>query len=229
MKHFGGVCGKVQVADLGRRHLDELKGLLVLLDLGAADLPHDRLLLVLVDGYGRAVYPRAGLPVLEAHIRAGQHVRVAHGDGGLVQLEYGRVGVDGRVRIADELIDGLGRVGAAQLGAHRILGRVGVELSGQVAARGQVLEAEEVGPACGAAAARILAHELDLPQRLGRGGRSGREARRAAYEHHLRVAVLVARQVLLLLGMEEPYHVALRSQIQLSIHYFLLMCAKHIT
>ena len=70
-----------------------------------------------------------------------------------------------------------------------------------------MLEAKEVGPARGAATTRVLLHQLDLPQRLGRRSRGSRETRCAAYEHVLTAAVVVVGQVLLLLCVEQADHV----------------------
>jgi len=152
------------------------------------------------------VHPGARRPVLEAHVGVARHERVAARDRGLVQLEDGGLVGAGHARQRVDRVGGL----AAQLGAHRVLAGVLVHLGGQVAARGQVLEAEQVGPARGASAARVLLHQLHLPQRLGRRGRGGRQPRRAPDEHALLAAVVVVGQVLLLLGVEQPDHVALK-------------------
>ena len=53
------------------------------------------------------------------------------------------------------------RVGiAAQLGSHRVRGRVVIDLGGQVLAACQVLEAKQTVPVTGAAATRIVLHHL---------------------------------------------------------------------
>ena len=205
-EHFGGVRGKVQIPHLNRRHRNQLKRLLVLLDFSAPDLPHDRLLLLLVDGNRRAVHPVARGPMLQPHIRIAWHQRIRYGYCGFVEFEHGRLVVG--VCDAYERVDKITGV-AFQLGSHRVVGGVVVDLGGQVAARSEMLESVEVAPARGAATARILLDQLDLPERFARRGRGGRETRRAPYEHVLLVAVVVACQVLFLLRVEQSNHVAL--------------------
>ena len=79
----------------------------------------------------------------------------------------------------------------------------------QVLSRGQMLEPEEAVPVPRPAPAGVVLDHLHLPQCLAAGGGRGGRPARGAQKHVLLLLVLVPRQELLLLGVEETDHVTL--------------------